>query len=185
MPSHAIFACCMLIVSCSKVATLLLVCCCLYFCCNFGRRVSRDRLSELSDYNCILLSVMSTSCPCIAMSCCCILHIVISLFIQHKNNSFCHVVCLISFDPWCLFAWFFLPCLPCHVYFNSISFVILFAFIMLFMHCSKVCFVMLAVCARNLFSLYLFNRNSVLGCSLYVTWLVFRVLCVYAIVFCC
>src|ERR1041385_2601491 len=37
----------------------------------------------------------------------------------------------------------------------------MFALINLFMHCSKVCFLMLAVCARNLFSLYLFNRNSV------------------------
>src|ERR1041385_3702283 len=31
----------------------------------------------------------------------------------------------------------------------------MFALIILFMHCSKVCFVMLAVCARNLFCLYL------------------------------
>src|SRR3954470_13753916 len=37
----------------------------------------------------------------------------------------------------------------------------MFALIILFMHCSKLCFVMLAVCARNLFCLYLFNRNSV------------------------
>src|ERR1041384_8821982 len=33
-----------------------------------------------------------------------------------------------------------LPCLPCHVYFSCISFVSMFAFITLFMHCSKVCF---------------------------------------------
>src|ERR1041385_4065500 len=33
----------------------------------------------------------------------------------------------------------------------------MFALIILFMHCSKVCFVMLADCARNLFCLYLFN----------------------------
>src|ERR1041385_3840464 len=37
----------------------------------------------------------------------------------------------------------------------------MFALIILFMHCSKVCFLMLADCARNLFYLYLFNRNSV------------------------
>src|ERR1041385_8856811 len=54
-----------------------------------------------------------------------------------------------------------LPCLPCHVYFSCISFVSMFALINLFMHCSKVCFVMLADCVPNLFCLYLFNRNSV------------------------
>src|SRR3954463_6795667 len=36
----------------------------------------------------------------------------------------------------------------------------MFALIILFVHCSKVCFVMLADCARNLFCLYLFNRKS-------------------------
>src|ERR1041385_4739512 len=43
----------------------------LLFCCNFGRRLLRNRLSELSDSNCILLSIMSNFIPCIAMSCCC------------------------------------------------------------------------------------------------------------------
>src|SRR3954464_7809676 len=43
----------------------------LLFCCNFGRRVCRNRLSELSDSNCILLSIMSNFIPCISMSCCC------------------------------------------------------------------------------------------------------------------
>src|SRR3954462_5571295 len=71
----------------------------LLFCCNFGRRVCRDRLSELSDSNCILLSIMSNFIPCIAMSCC------------------------------CTFAYRFTP-----VY---------------------------TTCVRNLFCLYLFNRNSV------------------------
>src|ERR1041385_4863054 len=37
----------------------------------------------------------------------------------------------------------------------------MFAFIILFMHCSKVCFVMLTACVHNLFCLYLFNRNSI------------------------
>src|ERR1041385_4044216 len=73
----------------------------LLFCCNFGRRVCRDRLSELSDSNCILLRIMSTFIPCIAMACC------------------------------CTFAYIFSP-----VY---------------------------TACARNLFCLYLFNRNSVWG----------------------
>src|SRR3954471_21120585 len=41
----------------------------LLFCCNFGRRVCRDRLSELSDSNCILLRIMSTFIPCISISC--------------------------------------------------------------------------------------------------------------------
>src|ERR1041385_1115815 len=54
---------------------------------------------------------------------------------------------------------FAMPYMSCLLYF--ISFVSMFAFIMLFMQCSKVCFVMLADCARNLFCLYLFNRNSV------------------------
>src|ERR1041385_1351947 len=43
----------------------------LLFCSNFGRRVCRDRLSELSDSSCILLSIMANFIPCIAMSCCC------------------------------------------------------------------------------------------------------------------
>src|SRR3954470_24761592 len=37
----------------------------------------------------------------------------------------------------------------------------MFAFSSLLMHCSKVCFLMLADCVPNLFCLYLFNRNSV------------------------
>ena len=146
------------------------------FFCNFGRRVCRDRLSQLSDSNFILLSFMSTFIKCIASSCyhswsyrylapnflCCCCWQPPLIFTKSITMQ-CHVVCLISFDIWCLFAWFFLPCLPCHVYFNCMSFVSMFALITLFMQCSKVCFVMLAVCARSLFCLYLFNRNSVWG----------------------
>ena len=146
----------------------------LLFCCNFGWRLLRNRLSELSDSNCILLSMMSTFITCIAMPwyacwsysylapkflCCCFWQP--PLFFSKSVTLRCHVVYLISFDLWCLFAWLFLPCLPCHIYFSSISFVSMFAIIILFMQCSKVCFVMLAHCARNLFCLYLFNRNSV------------------------
>src|ERR1041385_8632619 len=54
--------------------------------------------------------------------------------------------------PFCMIIF---SCLPCHVYFNSMSFVSMFALIVLFMQCSKVCLLMLADCARNLFCLYL------------------------------
>src|SRR4051812_21149154 len=84
----------------------------LLFCCNFGRRLLRNRLSELSDSNCILLSIMSNFIPCIALSsyacwscsylspeglCCCFLQ---PPLIFTKSVMFrCHVACLISFDP--------------------------------------------------------------------------------------
>src|ERR1041385_3843187 len=54
----------------------------LLFCCNFGRRVCPDRLSELSDSNCILLSIMSTFIPCISMSCFCTFAYRLPLFIH-------------------------------------------------------------------------------------------------------
>src|ERR1041385_8432926 len=72
-------------------------------------------------------------------------------------------------------------CLPCHVYFSCISFVSMFAFIILFMHCSKVCSLMLADCVPNLFCLYIFNRNSV---WVFFTCNLIRISCTLCLCYC-
>src|SRR3954462_11110638 len=75
----------------------------LLFCCNFGRRVCRDRLSELSDSNCILLSIMSTFIPCIAMSCFCTFAYRITLFIQHVCVT-CFAYIFLAVTPFGVFV---------------------------------------------------------------------------------
>ena len=92
----------------------------LLFYCKFGRRVCRERLSELTDSNCILLRIMSNFISSIALSwyacwsysywapkllCYCFWQP--PPFFSKSVTFRCHVACLISFDPWCLFAWLF------------------------------------------------------------------------------
>ena len=112
----------------------VLLCWKLLFYCNFGWRLLRNRLSKLSDSNCILLSIMSTYITCIALSC---LHSWSYLFLApkllccccwqpplffSKSVAFrCHVVFLISFDLLCLLPWFLF--VPDHHYVCSCSYI--------------------------------------------------------------
>ena len=125
-----------------------------------------------------------------------LLHIVLLLFMHHDINSSCPIfliftksltsnvlwllVLLITSEPWCLFAWFLFPSLPCHVYCWSTSFSACLHSISCLcnaLKCASWCWqIVLVTCFACIFL-----TVTPFGCSLYVTWLVFHVICFYAI----